>query len=307
MDMAVLSDMIASPFMRHALLAGLLAAVACGVMGTLVVQSRLAFLAGGASHAAYGGIGLAFHYSWPVLPTTMLFSLAASLLMGLLSLKGKAGKGGSPDAAIGVLWAAGMAFGIILVELTPGYAGELMGFLFGSILTVPQTDLAAMAVFDLLLLGVLWRYRQGLWALCLDREFARARGLPVDGLYLLLVGLTAVTVVLLIRIVGLILVLALLTIPPYLALGRARTLYSAMAMASALAFVFCVAGLIVSWHTDISSGAAIIAVAAIAYFAAQAAGLRSRTGRVQASPDTAPARAACSASTLAPPGQRDRQ
>ena len=283
-DMAALSEMLSSPFMQHALLAGLFAAVACGVMGTLVVQSRLAFLAGGASHAAYGGIGLAFHCSWPVLPTTILFSLAASLLMGLISLRGGRDKKASPDAAIGVLWAAGMAFGIILVELTPGYAGELMGFLFGSILTVPQTDLTAMAAFDLLLLAVLWRYRQGLWALCLDREFARARGLPVDALFLLLVGLTAVTVVLLIRIVGLILVLALLTIPPYLALGRARTLYGAMAVSSGLAFLFCVVGLFVSWQTDISSGASIIAVAALTYFAAhllpwlRAKG-RFRTGR----------------------------
>lgn len=254
--------------MQHALLAGFFAAVACGVMGTLVVQNRLAFLAGGASHAAYGGIGLAFHFSWPVLPATILFSLAASLLMGIVSIKGKGGKNGAPDTAIGVLWAAGMAFGIILVELTPGYAGELMGFLFGSILTVPKTDLAAMAAFDLLLLIVLWRYRQGLWALCLDREFARARGLPVDALYLLLVGLTSVTVVLLIRIVGLILVLALLTIPPHLALSRARTLNSAMVLSGCLAFLFCLAGLFISWHTNISSGASIIAVAAVAYFAA---------------------------------------
>ena len=268
MDPAIISDMLASPFMRHALLAGFFAAVACGVMGTLVVQSRLTFLAGGASHAAYGGIGLAFHFSWPVLPATILFSLAASLLMGCITLRGNRGKSASPDAAIGVLWAAGMAFGIILIELTPGYAGELMGFLFGSILTVPETDLTAMAVFDLLLLAVLWRYRQGLWALCLDKEFARARGLPVDALYLLLVGLTAVTVVLLIRIVGLILVLALLTIPPYLALGRARTLFGAMFTAGCLAFAFCAVGLIVSWHTDISSGASIIAVAAGVYFLA---------------------------------------
>lgn len=271
---ASLAEMIASPFMQHAVLAGFFAAVACGVMGTLVVQSRLAFLAGGVSHAAYGGIGLAFHFSWPVLPTTILFSLGASLLMGLVSLKGKGGKSGSPDTAIGVLWAAGMAFGIILVELTPGYSGELMGFLFGSILTVPKADLAAMAVFDLLLLVVLWRYRQGLWALCLDREFARARGLPVDALYLLLLGLTAVTVVLLIRIVGLILVLALLTIPPYLALGRARTLYGAMALSGCLAFLFCLAGLSASWYTDISSGASIIAIAAIVYFVAHIPRLR---------------------------------
>lgn len=272
-----LVQMFSSPFMQHAMLAGFFASIACGVMGALVVQSRLTFLAGGASHAAYGGIGLAFHFSLPVLPCTILFSLLASLLMGTITLQNQRGNknGGSPDAAIGVLWAAGMAFGIILIELTPGYTGELMGFLFGSILTVPSSDLIFMGIFDIILLALLFWFRQGLWGLCLDREFSRARGLPVDGLFLLLVGLTAVTVVMLIRIVGLILVLALLTIPPYLALARCRSLYSAMALSGSLAFIFCLVGLTVSWHTDISSGASIIAVAVAAYFISHSPGLRS--------------------------------
>lgn len=263
-----LFSMLSSPFMQNALLASLFAAVACGVMGALVVQSRLTFLAGGASHAAYGGIGLAFHFSLPVLPCTILFALFASLLMAGITLRGESGKGGTPhnaDTAVGVLWAAGMAFGIILIELTPGYAGELMGFLFGSILTVPASDLAAMAVFDALLLVLLLFFRQGLWAVSLDREFARARGLPVTALLLLLVGLTAVTVVMLIRIVGLILVLALLTIPPYLARRCCDSLYAVMALAGVLALLFCIAGLAVSWFSDISSGASIIAVASATY------------------------------------------
>lgn len=271
-----LSEMLASPFIQNALLASLFASVACGVVGTLVVQSRLSFLAGGAAHAAYGGIGLAFHFSWPVLPCTVLFSLFASLLMGAVSLRRDGQPSGGPsgaDTAIGVLWAAGMAFGIILIELTPGYAGELMGFLFGSILTVPASDLAAMACFDAVLLALLLFFHQGLWAVSLDREFARARGLPVNLLFLLLVGLTSVTVVMLIRIVGLILVLALLTIPPYLARMRGRSLYRTMALAAVLAMLFCCCGLIVSWFTDISSGASIIAVAAAAYFLAHVPGL----------------------------------
>ena len=261
--------MFASPFIQNALLASLLAAIACGVMGTLVVQSRLTFLAGGAAHAAYGGIGIAFHFSLPVLPCTLLFSLFASLLMGLLSIRRSTcadASSGNTDTAIGVLWAAGMAFGIILIELTPGYAGELMGFLFGSILTVPRSDLVIMAGFDALLLALLLFFHQGLWAISIDKEFARTRGLPVDALFLLLVGMTAVAVVMLIRIVGLILVLALLTIPPYLARRVCRTLYSAMLVSGILALMFCLAGLVVSWHADISSGASIIAVAAAAYF-----------------------------------------
>lgn len=264
-------DMFRSPFIRHAVLAALFASIACGAAGTLVVQNRLTFLAGGASHAAYGGIGIAFHFNLPALPCTLLFSLAASLLMGAATLRKDASGRSSaptPDAAVGVLWAAGMAFGIILIELTPGYAGELMGFLFGSILTVPTSNLVAMAVFDVLLLAVLFFCRQGIWAVSLDRDFARSRGLPVNALSLLLIGITALTVVMLIRIVGLILVLALLTIPPYLARRISRTLYGTMAVAAVLSFLFCLAGLAVSWQTDISSGASIIAVASVVYFAA---------------------------------------
>lgn len=265
-----LSEALSYPFMQNALLASLLASLACGLVGTLVVSNRLTFLAGGASHAAYGGIGIALFFRLPLLPCTLLFSVLASMLMGAIALRheaksGHAGSGG-PDAAIGVLWAAGMALGIILIELTPGYAGELMGFLFGSILAVPHSDLWAMGVFDLCLLGILFFFHQGLWAVSLDREFAQARGLPVAALFLLLVGLTAITVVMLIRVVGLILVLALLTIPPFLARRVCRSLYSTMALASALALFFCLAGLGLSWFTDVSSGASIIAVAAAVYF-----------------------------------------
>ncbi|MDL2266934.1 metal ABC transporter permease [Desulfovibrio sp. OttesenSCG-928-G15] len=259
--------MLASPFMRQALVASFLASIACGVVGTLVVRSRLTFLAGGVAHAAYGGIGLAFCFGIPVLPATLAFSLAASMLMGSLSLRGKhSGDTAATDTAIGVLWAGGMAFGIILIELTPGYAGELMGFLFGSILTVPAADILAMAFFDAAILALLVWFYQGFWALCQDRDFAGTRAVPVNALYLLLVGITAVTVVLLIRIVGLILVLALLTIPPALAEKKGRPLYACMLAASLYSCIFCVIGLLVSWHLDISSGAAIIAVATCVYF-----------------------------------------
>ena len=255
-------------FLQNALWAALLASVACGIVGTLVVCNRLTFLAGGASHAAYGGLGLAIFFGWPPLVCTLLFSLGASLLMGFVSLNTPArlaGKEGGADSAIGVLWAAGMAFGIILIELTPGYAGELMGFLFGSILTVPQADIWAMALFDALLVLVLVFFRQGLWAISIDKDFAQARGLPVRFLYLLLVGLTALAVVMLIRIVGLILVLALLTIPPAIARRFCHSLYTCMAVAGVCSLLFSLAGLVLAWYTNISSGAAIIAVSTLAY------------------------------------------
>lgn len=266
--MAFAAELLAYSFMQSALLAILLASVACGIVGTLVVCNRLTFLAGGAAHAAYGGIGLAFHFGLPVLPCTVLFTLAASLGMGSVSLKReeKGKPDSSTDAAVGVLWAAGMAFGIILIQLTPGYAGELTAFLFGSLLSVPASDLWVMAGFDALLLGILFVCGRGLFLVSADPDFARSRGIPAHALTLLIIGLTAVAVVLLIRVAGLILVLALLTIPPLVARRVCKTFYGTMFGACIASLAFCLAGLALSWTFNLSPGAVIVGIATITYF-----------------------------------------
>lgn len=256
-------------FMQHALIASVMASIICGVIGTLIVCNRLSFLAGAVAHAAYGGIGLAFAFGFPVLVSTLSFSVAASILMALIILKKNAAGSfeNSSDAAIGLLWTAGMAFGIILIELSPGYAADLMSFLFGSILAVPKQDLIIMAVFNVLIFLVLGHFRQGLWAVTADLEFSRARGLPVNLLFMLLVAFISIAVVLLIRVAGLILVLALLTIPPAMALKFHLTIYKTMLLTGLLSLTFCLCGLVFSYYTDISSGAGIIAVATLAYVA----------------------------------------
>lgn len=263
-------------FMQHAILAAFLCSIACGVIGSLVVLNRLAYLAGAVSHAAYGGIGIAFASGLPVLPCTMAFSLASSLVMARTMVKdGDITPDATADTAMGILWAGGMALGIILIDLSPGYAGDLMGFLFGGILAVPVENLVVTAVLDAALLAVMYRYWQGITAITLDPEFARARGLAVRRFFYLLVGMTALTVVMLLQLVGLILVIALLTIPPHMSRRMARSLAPMMLMASALCFAFCLGGLALAYHFDISPGAAIITVAAAAY-AAQTALLRRR-------------------------------
>ena len=266
--MEFVAELLGYSFMQSALTAILLASVACGIVGTLVVCNRLTFLAGGAAHAAYGGIGLAFHFGLPVLPCTVLFTLAASLGMGSVSLKReeKGKPDSSTDAAVGVLWAAGMAFGIILIQLTPGYAGELTAFLFGSLLSVPASDLWVMAGFDVLLLGVLFTCGRGLFLVSADPDFARSRGIPAHALTLLIIGLTAVAVVLLIRVAGLILVLALLTIPPLVARRVCKTFYGTMFGACIASLAFCLAGLALSWTFNLSPGAVIVGIATITYF-----------------------------------------
>ena len=259
-------SVLAYPFMQNAIAAAFLCSIACGIIGSLVILNRLSYLAGAVAHAAYGGIGIAFISGLPVLPCTMGFSLASSLVMAkTMTRNGDIAPDKTADTAIGILWAGGMALGIILVDLSPGYAGDLMGFLFGSIQAVPVENLQIMLALDVVLLGLFYRYSQGLTAVTFDPEFARARGLPVQGLFFLLVGMTAVAVVMLLQIVGLILVIALLTIPPSMGRGMTRSLPAMMAVSAALCFAFCLAGLALAYPLDISPGAVIIAVAALAY------------------------------------------
>jgi zinc transport system permease protein len=248
-------------FMRNALAAGLLASVICGVMGTLVVVNRIVFLSGGIAHAAYGGIGLAFYFNWPYLPGTIGFSLFAGLLMAAISQKAKH----RADTVIGVIWALGMAFGIILIDLTPGYHVDLMSYLFGSILSVPGSELVIMLIIAAVItLLTVWYYKD-LLAMSYDEEFAQIRGVPVKKLYFGLIGMLAIAIVLVIQVVGLILVIALLTIPPFIAEKHARSLMQMMVVSSILGAVFTVAGLWLSYRYDLTSGASIIMVAGVVF------------------------------------------
>jgi zinc transport system permease protein len=249
-------------FMRNALAAGLLASVICGIMGTLVVVNRIVFLSGGIAHAAFGGIGLSLFLGWPYLIGTFGFSIAAAMVMAAVSLKAKH----RADTIIGVIWAVGMAFGILLLDLTPGYNVDLMSYLFGSILTVPALDLWVMLMVGALIGGFVIYFYKDLLAISYDEEFARIRGVPIRALYLSLIGLLAVTIVLIIQIVGLILVIALLTIPPFMVEKYAKSLFQMMMGSSLLGAVFTICGLWLSYAFNLTSGASIILVAGITFF-----------------------------------------
>ena len=250
-------------FMRNALLAALLASVACGVVGSLVVVNRIVFISGGIAHSAYGGIGLAFFLGISPLLGAVGFTVAAALLIGWISLAQKH----RADTFIGVIWALGMALGVVLIDLTPGYNVDLMSYLFGSILAVPRSDLYLIAILDLVLvLFALFFYRQ-LLALSFDEQFARTRGVPAKALHLALTVLIALTVVLLIRVAGLILIIALLTVPPYIAEAWCRSLKGMMLLAGLLCAFFSVAGLWLSYQLDLTSGPSIILVAGTGFFA----------------------------------------
>lgn len=248
-------------FMQNALLAGLMTSVICGIMGTLVVVNRIVFLSGGIAHSAYGGIGLAFFFGWPYLVGTLGFSLAAAMLMAAITLKARH----RADTIIGVIWALGMAIGIILLDLTPGYNVDLMSYLFGSILTVPKSELWIMLVIVVVILAVIFLFYKNWLALSYDEEFARIRGVPVNFLYFTLIGMLATTIVLVIQVVGLILVIALLTIPPYIVEKYSSSLVQMMIGSCLLGMVFTTCGLWMSYLFDLTSGATIILVAGVGF------------------------------------------
>jgi len=245
-------------FMRNALVAGILVSLVCGVIGTLVVVNRIVFLAGGIAHAAYGGIGLAFFMGWPYVAGTTGFSLLAAGAMAAVTLKAKH----RADAMVGVIWAVGMAAGVILLDLTPGYNVDLMSYLFGSILAVPVSDLWQMGLIGIGVIAIVTWYYNDFLAMSYDDEFARLRKVPVTFLYCLLLGMIAVTVVMIIRVVGLILVIALLTIPPFIAEKFTGSLRAMMVVSSALSCMFTLSGLWLSYSLNLTSGATIILVAA---------------------------------------------
>jgi len=241
-------------FMRNALLTGLLASVACGVVGVYVVVKRIVFISGGIAHASFGGIGLGYLLGVsPVLGATG-FTLASALGMGLITRRTRLPE----DTVIGILWAMGMAMGVVFVGLAPGYAPDLFTYLFGNILTVPASDLLVMLVLDAVVVGLVVAFYKEFLAVSFDEEFSTVVGVPVQGLYLLLLCMVALTVVVLIRVVGIILVIALLTMPAALAKQHTYDIRKMMLLASLFGAAFTLGGLWLSFELDVASGATII-------------------------------------------------
>ncbi len=249
-------------FIQNAVFAAILASIACGLIGTMVVVNRMVFLAGGVAHTAYGGVGLAFFAGLPVMPCTIAFTLGASLLMANFTFRQRR----QTETIIGMFWAAGMAFGIILMDFTPGYQVNLMSYLFGSILTVSSFDILIMGILDIFLLLAILVFYKDFEAMSFDEEFALSRGAPVKSLYFILLAMIAVSVVMVIQVVGLILVIALLTIPPYLAQLCISSLGHMMLKSILWSLAFCLIGLGMAYYFDLTSGASIIAVATGGFF-----------------------------------------
>jgi len=255
-------------FMQHALLAGLLAAVACGIVGTYVVVRRITYIAGGIAHCVLGGIGAALYLErvcgWTFvrpLHGAVVAALLAAMIIGLVGLRAKQRE----DTVIGALWAVGMAAGVLFIARTPGYSQDLMSYLFGNILMVTAGDLWLIAALDVVVVAVALLFYNQFQAICFDEEFARVRGIPVEFYYLLLLALTALTVVLLVSVVGIVMVIALLTLPVAVAGYFARRLWQMMVLAIGFSVLFTTAGLAVSYKPDLPAGATVIILAGAVY------------------------------------------
>tara|TARA_Y100001936_G_scaffold251326_1_gene306870 strand:- start:1163 stop:2611 length:1449 start_codon:yes stop_codon:yes gene_type:complete len=249
------------PFMQNAIAGGILASIACGAIGSYVVVKRIGYLAGGIAHAVLGGMGIAYYLGRSPIEGALVSALVFAFILGWVSLRMQQ----QEDTIIGALWAGGMAVGILFISKTPGYNVELMSFLFGNILMIAAEDLYWIVGLDLLILTIVFLFYKQFIAVSFDEEFARLRGIPVERFYLLFLSLVALTVVILIQIVGLILVIALLTLPAAIAGLYVRSLNLMMILASIIGVVFTTSGLAISYQPDLPPGPTIILLAGSFY------------------------------------------
>ena len=260
-------------FMRNAMMAGLLGSVACGIVGVYVVVKKIVSMSGSIAHASFGGIGLGYLLNFSPVLGAMFFSLISALTMGLVTRKTKLPE----DTATGILWALGMALGVIFIGLSAGYAPDLMSYLFGNILTVPVGDLYLMAALDLIIVALAVAFYKEFLLLSFDEEFGTVVGMPVNGLYLLLLCMVALTVVVLIRVVGMILVIAMLTFPAAMARQFTHDIKKMMMLAVVFGMLFTFGGLWISYVLNLASGATIILLSGLVLLLTYiAAGLRNR-------------------------------
>ncbi len=255
-------DFLQYDFMRNALAAGLVASVLCGIIGIYVILNKIVFISDGIAHAAFGGIGLGYFLGYDPLAFGIGSAVLTALGIAMVSSRTHV----SEDTAIGVFMATGMALGIMLLTLSQGYAKDLFGYLFGNILAVTRSDVLLILALTLIILALVFLLYKEFLLLSFDPIYGEAIGLPVQSLRLLLLAMVAFSVVVLIKIVGIIMVIALLTIPGAISRRHLSGLPVIMAGSIFLGAVFVTIGLLISYELDVPSGATIILTAAVAFF-----------------------------------------
>lgn len=248
-------------FFLKAILAALFTSISCGVVGTYIVSKRIVFLSGGITHASFGGIGIGYFLGINPILGAAVFAVLSALGIEFLTRKAEIRE----DSVIGIWWSFGMAVGIIFIFLTPGYTPNLLSYLFGSILTITSTDLWMMFILNIVLIlffGILFRI---ILYVSFDPEYAKTYKAPVQVVNYLLIGLVALTIVLNIRVMGVILIISLLTIPQTISNLYTKNFRNIIFLSILIALFGCICGLLISYRFDVPSGASIIFILVILF------------------------------------------
>lgn len=248
-------------FLQNAIFSAILASIVCGIIGTIIIEKRLVMMSGGIAHASFGGIGLGYWLNIEPIFGALLFSVLSAL--GVVKLRAQTNT--NSDALMGIFWAVGMSLGVLFISFTPGYPPDISSYLFGDILTVTDMDLKIMLLLDILVFISVFSLYNYWKAYLFDEEFLKVKGIKTVWLEYFLFVLIALSVIVLIRVVGIVLVIALLTAPPALAKMYTYNLKKMMLTAVILGLIFSLTGLVVSYYLEIASGASIILIIGITY------------------------------------------
>ena len=257
----ILMDVLQYTFFQHALIGSLLASIACGLVGTYIVTRRLVFISGGLTHASFGGIGIGLYAGISPLLSASIFAVLSAFGVEWLSKR----KDMREDSAIAVFWALGMAVGVIFTFLSPGFAPDLSAYLFGNILTITQADLILLGCVAGTLTAFFILFRRPIVYVAFDREFACSQGIPVQQFEYLLMMFIALTIVACLRIVGIVLVISLLTIPQMTANLFSHRFQRIVWLSIGIGYLSCLCGLYLSFRGNIPSGASIIFCSILIY------------------------------------------
>lgn len=252
-------------FINHAIIAGLLSSIICGILGTYIVSKRMVFITGGITHSSFGGIGMAFYFGLPPFLGAVIFALFSAFGIEWFSKRGDIRN----DSSIGILWSLGMAIGIIFVYVTPGFKPNLMSYLFGSILTVSSMELIIMALLAVIIVIFFVLFFKPILYFAFDENFARSQKAPVDLISYLIIMLIALAIVINIKVAGIILVMSLLTLPQNTANLFSNNFKQIIIFSILISFVGIMAGLAGAFLLGIPSGASIIFTLTMLFFTAK--------------------------------------
>lgn len=257
----MIPEIITYTFFQNALIGALLVSICCGILGTYVVTRRLVFISGGITHASFGGLGLGFYAGWNPVLTAMGFAVLSAFGVEWLSRKQSVRE----DSAIAVFWALGMALGIIFIFLSPGFTPSLTEFLFGNILTITHQDLFWFATFTLILTVFIFLFIRPVLYVAFDPEFARVQHLPVRLIERIMMTFTAIAIVLTIRMIGIVLLMSVLTLPQMVTNIFVNDFRKIMIGSVFTCLIGCVGGLFISYYLDVPAGACIVFLLVLMY------------------------------------------